>query len=70
MKKLLLIIFFLLGLQIFSASISGTVTVENGSSLGVFVYIEGQNKYDITDSKGKFKIDNLLSSGLTVYLEI
>ena len=59
MKKLLLIIFFLLGLQIFSASISGTVTVENGSSLGVFVYIEGQNKYDITDSKGKFKIDNL-----------
>lgn len=59
MKKLLLIIFFLLGLQIFGASISGTVTVENGSSLGVFVYIEGQNKYDITDSKGKFKIDNL-----------
>ncbi|MBN1467961.1 MAG: carboxypeptidase-like regulatory domain-containing protein [Fusobacteriaceae bacterium] len=59
MKKLLLIIFFLLGLQVFSASISGTVTVENGSSLGVFVYVEGQNKYDITDSKGKFKIDNL-----------
>ena len=59
MRKLLLIVGLLFSLNIFGASLNGVVKVEDLDSLGVFVYVEGQNKYDITDSKGKFTINGL-----------
>jgi len=60
MKNLSFIIFVLLiNLGVLGANINGTVKVEDSDSLGVFVYIEGQNKYDISDSKGRFNISGL-----------
>lgn len=59
MRKLLLIVGLLFSLNIFGASLNGVVKLEDSDSLGVFVYVEGQNKYDITDSKGKFTINGL-----------
>lgn len=59
MRKLLLVLGLLFSLNIFGASLNGVVKVEDADSLGIFVYVEGQNKYDITDSKGKFKINGL-----------
>lgn len=60
MKKLLFIVFILfVSISIFGASIGGNVKIDNGDSLGIFVYVEGQNKYDITDSKGRFNITGL-----------
>lgn len=62
MKKLSLIISgILISINIWSATLNGTVTVEDSDSLGVFVYVEGQNKYDITNNKGKFTITGLKS---------
>ena len=61
MKRLSLILGILISVNIWAASLSGTIKVEDSDSLGVFVYVEGQNKYDITDTKGKFKIDGLKS---------
>lgn len=60
MKKLSILVFLLLiNLSILGATVIGTVKVEESDSLGVFVYVEGQNKYDISDSKGKFNISGL-----------
>ena len=61
MKRLSLILGLLISVNIWAASLSGTIKVEDSDSLGVFIYVEGQNKYDITDTKGKFKIDGLKS---------
>ena len=60
MKNLSFIVFVLLiNLSILGANINGTVKVEDNDSLGVFIYVEGQNKYDISDSKGRFNISEL-----------
>ena len=60
MKNLSFIVFVLLiNLSILGANINGTVKVEDNDSLGVFIYVEGQNKYDISDSKGRFNISGL-----------
>lgn len=59
MRKLLLILGLLFSLNIIGATLNGFVKVEDSDPLGVFVYVEGQNKYDITDSKGKFTISGL-----------
>ena len=55
----ILVFLLLVNLSILGANVIGTVKVEESDSLGVFVYIEGQNKYDISDSKGKFTISGL-----------
>ena len=60
MKNLSFIVFVLLiNLGVLGANINGTVKVEDNDSLGVFIYVEGQNKYDISDSKGRFNISGL-----------
>lgn len=65
MKKISLIISIILTMtfSIFGANLNGTVKVEDSDSLGVFVYAEGEKRYDITDSKGKFVITGLKMGG-------
>ncbi len=58
MKKIAFL-YFLISISLFSASISGNVTVYTGENFGVFVYVKGATGYDITDSNGEFKIEGL-----------
>lgn len=59
MKRLSIILSIVLSINVWAASIVGTIKVEDSDSVGVFVYVDGQNKYDITDLSGKFKISGL-----------
>ncbi len=50
---------FFLFTTVYSADIIGKVSVETGENFGVFIYVDGTKKYDITDSNGRFKIEGL-----------
>ncbi len=60
MKKIsILLLFVFINILAIGASLEGTIKVENGEDVGVFVYIEDNLKYDISDERGRFFIDDL-----------
>ncbi|TDT69772.1 carboxypeptidase-like protein [Hypnocyclicus thermotrophus] len=60
MKKISsIILFFILTILVNAAEIKGFVKVENHEDYGVFVYVENELLYDISDQEGNFYIDNL-----------
>ncbi len=60
MKKIsILLLFVFINVLALGASLEGTIKVENGEDVGVFVYIEDNLKYDISDERGRFFIDDL-----------
>lgn len=60
MKKIsVLLLFISINLFLAGATITGNIKVEKGQDLGVFVYVEDLFKYDISDERGNFTIDDL-----------
>lgn len=61
MKRISSIIFilFIFNLSLVAAEIKGIIKVENHDDFGVFIYVENELKYDISDQQGNFSIDGL-----------
>lgn len=60
MKKLsVLLLFIFINLLVLGANITGKIRVEKGEDIGVFIYVENELKYDISDERGNFFISGL-----------
>lgn len=60
MKKVsILLLFIFINLFLAGATLKGRVNVENGEDIGVFIYVEDNLNYDITDERGDFLLENL-----------
>lgn len=58
-KTIILILLCVMAGMAVGASIKGSIIIEGGDSFGVFVYIESENIYDITDENGNFLLEGL-----------